>query len=158
MPAAIANRSVDGVSVFDPFAYFAEQRLGPEHVTFQDSAIYSELYLLTVKEATLKDSPDLALKMMRALIAARNFIRSNPAESKVIVARYTKLDPGTVDAIWGNFVFAPSLTARLIDCQQQEAAWAKANGTFAGSSVPDFRNRLAPDALRQVDPTAVAIQ
>lgn len=158
MPAAIANGSVDAVSVFDPFAYFAEQRLGAQSVTFQDSGVYSELYLLTVKDATLKSDPDLAPRVMRALVAARDFIRANPAESKAIVARYTKLDAATIDAIWGNFVFAPALTARLIDYQQQEAAWAKATGTFTGSSVPDFKGRLSPEALRQADPSAVAIQ
>jgi ABC-type nitrate/sulfonate/bicarbonate transport system substrate-binding protein len=158
MPAALATGSVDAVSVFDPFAYFAEQRLGAQAITFQDSGVYSELYLLTVKEATLKQDPELAPRLMRALVSARDYIKAHPSESKAVVSRYTKLDAKTIDAIWGNFVFAPSLTGKLLEYQEQETAWAKEKGTFTGTAVPDFKGRIASEALKQADPAAVSIR
>ncbi len=120
--------------------------------------MYSELYLMTVKEETLKQDPELAPRLMRALVSARNFIKANPVESKAIVTRYTKLDTATVDAIWNNFVFAPALTGKLLEYQGQETVWAKEKGTFTGNLVPDFKSRIVAEPLKKADPTAVGIQ
>lgn len=158
MPAALATGSVDAVAVFDPFAYFSEQRLGAQGVTFQDNTGYSELYLMTVKEETLKQDPELAPRLMRALVSARNFIKTNPLESKAIVSRYTRLDGATLDGIWNNFVFAPALTQKMLEYQEQETVWAKGKGIFSGNVVPDFKSRIVVEPLRKADPTAVGIQ
>jgi len=158
MPASLANGSVDAVAIFDPFAYFAERQLKDKGVTFSDPKLYSELYVMTVQQATLDQYPDLAPKLLRALLQARDFIRGNPQKSKEIVSRYTKLDSETLDAIWGNFKFAPALNRRLLDYQNLQAAWAKSKGTVsADTPTPDFASRLVPHILRSLDATAVQL-
>lgn len=158
MPFAIANGSVDAVSVFDPAAFLAEKQLGDKGITFADSSIYSELYVITVKQQTIDKNPALAEKIIRALVRARQFIQNSPDDAKNIVVRYTKLDRGTVDGIWNNFVFAPAITPQLLEYQSQEAAWAREKGDIPQNApVPDFRARLYPGPLRKVQPEAVRI-
>lgn len=124
MTAALSKGDVDAIAVFDPFAYFAERQLAGRSITFRDNTntLYSELYVLTARQGMLKDEVP---KLLKALVDARNFIATHPEDSKRIVARYTQLDRVTLNAIWSNFTFAPSLTKRLLEYQLAEAAWAK---------------------------------
>lgn len=155
MPAALISGSVDAISIFDPFAYFAEKQMGQRAVTFSDPSIYSELYLLTSMKKSLEQRPEIALKILRALVGAESFIRENPNASKAIVARYTKLDSETLDAIWTNFVFAPALTKQLLTDFEQETAWARLKGIAPNGEVPNFQSIVHADPLRKVSPTSV---
>src|SRR6185369_15414997 len=143
MPAALVNGSVDAISVFDPFAFIAEKQMGDKAITFADADIYSELYVITASPDTVENRKDVCEKLLRALVKAEEFIRTNPSESKDIVVKYTKQDRSVVDGIWNNFSFAPALNQRLIDYQNQEAAWAKEKGTIPKSTeIPDFRQAI----------------
>jgi NitT/TauT family transport system substrate-binding protein len=158
MPFALANGSVDAISVFDPAAFLAEKQLGDKGISFADASAYSELYVLTVKQQTIDKNPAIAEKIVRALVRAQQFIQNSPDDAKNIVVKYTKLERGTVDGIWGNFVFAPAITPQLLEYQNQEAAWAREKGDVARDApVPDFRSRLYPEPLRKARPEAVRL-
>lgn len=159
MPAALENGSVDAISIFDPFAFIAEKKMGDKGVTFADPNIYSELYVLVATEDMTKKNRVTVDKLLRALIKAEQLIKENPEEAKTIVSRYTKLDKDVIDGIWKNFVFAPTLNTRLIDYQNQEAAWAKEKGDIpAATQLPDFRNSIFAEALKSIKPEAVQLQ
>lgn len=158
MPAALVNGSVDAISVFDPFAFIAEKQMGEKAVTFADADIYSELYVITASPDTIEKRKDVVEKLLRALVKAEDFIKTNPSEAKDIVVKYTKQDRSVVDGIWKNFSFAPALNQRLIDYQNQEAAWAKEKGDVkADVPLPDFRKLIYADALKAVKPDAVRL-
>jgi NitT/TauT family transport system substrate-binding protein len=158
MPAALANGSVDAISIFDPFAYIGEKQLGDKAIVFADPDIYSELYVITVHQETLDKNPGLAEKMMRALVAAQQYVQASPDDSQAVVAKYTKLQPDVVRAVWKSFVFAPALTPLLLDYQTKEAAWAKETGNLTAETViPDFRKSIHDAALRKVKPESVRI-
>lgn len=159
MPAALANGSVDAVSIFDPFAYIAEKQMGDKGITFTDPNTYSELYVITARQETVEKNRDTVDKLLRALVKAQQFIKDNPDQAKDIVVKYTKLDRGVVDGIWSNFVFAPALNQTLLDYQNQEAAWAKEKGTVpANTAIPDFRQTIFADALKGIKPEAVQLR
>jgi len=155
MPAALSRGDVDAIAIFDPFAYFAERIMGSRSLTFRDNTntLYSELYVLTARQGKLTQEIP---KFLAALVRAQNFIASNPEDAKRIVAVYTQLDRATLNAIWENFVFAPALTKRLLDYQQQEAAWAEEKGMIPpNASIPDFRKAIDPEYLRNIRSSAV---
>ncbi|MBL8186504.1 MAG: ABC transporter substrate-binding protein [Acidobacteria bacterium] len=158
MPAALVNGSVDAISIFDPFAFIAEKQMGDKGVTFADPDIYSELYVITVRQAMLDQNRATVDGLIRAMVKAQQFINDNPDQAKEIVIKYTKLDRDVVDGIWKNFVFAAALNQRLLDYQNQQAAWAKEKGTVpANATVPDFRQAIFADALKGVKPEAVQL-
>ena len=158
MPVTLAKGDVDAISVFDPFAFIAEQQMGDEGVTFTEPDIYSELYLLTAHEETIAEDQQSVERLLRALVMAEDFIKQDPAEAQAIVSKYTRLDGSVVQGIWNNFVFAPSLNERLLQYQQQETAWAKEVGTVDASVVtPDFREFIEADILKTIKPEAVRL-
>lgn len=159
MPAALETRSVDAISIFDPFAFIAEKNLKDRAITFNNPELYSEFYVLNVRPEQIEKQPKEIEALLRGLVKAGEFIQKNPEESKQILQKYTKLDKDVIDGIWGNFVFKPALTQRLIDYWQAQAVWAKATGKVTPKTpVPNFRNIVDARFLEKVDPSAVQLQ
>lgn len=157
MPVSLASRSVDAVSVFDPFAFLAEQRLGAEAVVYRDDKLYSELYLLAARPRLLETEPLLADGILRALGEAAGSIAARPNEAKQVVERYTKLDGAVIDSIWRTFDFHIALRRQLLDYWQTEAEWARDTGKAVKGGTLHFESLLAPDALMRVDASAVQL-
>lgn len=158
MPAALVNGSVDAVSIFDPFAFISEKQMGDKGITFADSDIYSELYVITVSQDTVEKRRDTVDKLLRALVKAEEFIKSNPDEAKNIVIKYTKQDRTVIEGIWKNFSFGVGLNQLLLDYQNQEAAWAREKGTVPQNApVVNFRQRIYDAPLKAIKADAVQL-
>ena len=152
MPAALISKSVDAVSIFDPFARIAEVQLGNDAITFKAPDIYSELYVVNVKEELINKKADELKKFLKALDEASAFIQSNPEDSKEIVRGYTQLDRKIIDDIWPNFVFKPAITDLFVKYTTAEANWAIETGKFPkGTKIPDFKSVLYPGILEAVN-------
>jgi ABC-type nitrate/sulfonate/bicarbonate transport system substrate-binding protein len=140
MPAAILAGSVDAVSVFDPFAFVAEKRLGDQGITFADPSLYSEFYVLVASPRQIEKDPETIKALIKGLQRAAEFIAKDPETSKEIMRRYTKLDRDVIDGIWANFVFKPALTPELLQVWEAQAAWARDTRKVpADTPTPDFR-------------------
>jgi ABC-type nitrate/sulfonate/bicarbonate transport system substrate-binding protein len=158
MPAALETRSVDAISIFDPFAFIAEKRLGDRAVTFRDPAIYSELYVLNARPEQVEQNPEIIQALVKALVETQSFVANKPEESKKIMQAYTKLDRAVIDGIWENFSFKAALDQRLIDYWNSEAAWAKETAKVTpGTVTPDFKKFVEPRFLKNVSPNAVGL-
>ena len=155
MVPALASGSVDAISIFDPFARFAERELGERGITFADADIYSELYVASVMEKSIADRRDDLIAFLKGLRAAQDFTEQHPDEAKTIMIKYTKLDRQVVDEIWGNFVFKSAITQRFVDLTTAEAKWAIEKGAVpAGTRIPDYGAVIEPTLLREADAAA----
>ncbi len=158
MPAALLSGSVDAIAVFDPFAFIAEQKMGAKAVTFADTTLYSELYVLNAHPEQIEKDPQVIEALLRAFSKSAAFIKKNPEVAKQIMQGYTKLDKKVIDGIWNNFLFEPSLTQKLLDCWKDQAVWAKATGKVpAEMQLPNFRLIVDEQFLKKVDSAAVKL-
>jgi ABC-type nitrate/sulfonate/bicarbonate transport system substrate-binding protein len=158
MPASLATHSVDAISIFDPFAFIAEKKLGDRAVTYTAPDLYSELYVLDAKPEQIEKSPEVIEALLRALVEAEGFVAQNPAKSKQILQRYTKLDTDVIDGIWKNFSFKAALDQKLIDYWNAEAIWARETAKVTpGTKVPDFKSFVASEFLKRVNRGAVKL-
>ena len=159
MPAALTSKSVDAISIFDPFAFIAEKQLGGDAITFRGSELYSELYILVAHPRAKKDDDVVVSSMLRALQEAEVFTAAHPEEAKQILQKYTKLDLDTINGIWGSFSFQLSLTADLLADWNAEARWAKATGKVTPQTpVPNFNEYVDPRMLQAINNSAVRLQ
>jgi ABC-type nitrate/sulfonate/bicarbonate transport system substrate-binding protein len=150
MPAALLAGSIDAISVFDPFAFIAEKKMGDKAITFTDPALYSELYVLNAHPKQVVSEPAKIEAIVRGLESAAAFIESDPESSKEIVRRYTKLDRDVIDGIWNNFVFRPTLTPELVEVWKAEAAWARETAKVSRvSDLPDLGKIVDDRFLRR---------
>ncbi len=155
MPAALASGSVDVISVFDPFAFISERELADKATTLKINSPYRELYILSVSEKLLGETPEVAEKLLTALLAASKFIQTNPNQAKEVLQRFTKLDSSTIDGIWNNFVFKPVLSQELLQTWLEEIKWFKATGKFPAATDFDPTQFINSDPLLKVDSSLV---
>src|SRR3989338_1417825 len=47
MPVSLASGSVDAIAIFEPFAFFAEHKLGDNVISFGNENLYTEFYILS---------------------------------------------------------------------------------------------------------------
>jgi len=157
MTATLANGSVDAIAIFDPFASFAEKALGGKAITFTNSKIYSELYVINAHES-IKNNPIVMEKFLQALIDAEQFTRNNSDEAKKIVMKYTKLDRDTIDKIWDKFDFKITLTPELITSLNKQAQWAvDTKKVNTNTKIPNFKELIYDAPLKKIAPDAVKI-
>jgi NitT/TauT family transport system substrate-binding protein len=158
MPAALATRSVDAISIFDPFAYVAEKQMAGQIITFANPTLYSELYVLAARPDQIEKNPALINAVVRALVQASTFIEEHPEEAKEILRRHTRLDRDVIDGIWTNFFFKPVLTHKLIDYWAAESIWARDVGKITpDTKIPDFRTIIDDRFLKNIKPEAVKL-
>jgi ABC-type nitrate/sulfonate/bicarbonate transport system substrate-binding protein len=155
MVAALVSGSVDAIGIFDPVAFVAEQKLGEKAITFRDSELYSELYVLEAKSSEVQNS-DKTTKILKSFIEAENYIASKPKESKQIVAKYTKLEPTVIDGIWNNFDFKTTLTPQLKNYLEKQFEWARLNNKLKANVIkPNYESFIYPEILKNIDANKV---
>lgn len=150
MPAAMINESshVDAICIFDPAASIATRDMGEKAIVFQDSNMYSALYIVSVLQETLDTRKADLIKFLEALKLAANYCKENSENAKEIVAKYTGQDKDIVDALWGHFVFEIALTKDLPNYLHDEAEWAKASGdTTFKQNIPAFETEVIDTSL-----------
>lgn len=158
MPAALASKSVDAIAVFEPFAFFAEERLEGETISFSDEDLYSELFVLVADREWVNENKEVVAKVIRALKRAGDFMEDNAEEAKVVMIEYTKLDKETLDGIWDKYVYKPALTDRLVDYLTKEAEWAiETEKVDAETKIPDFGEYVYSEALEDIAPEYVTL-
>jgi ABC-type nitrate/sulfonate/bicarbonate transport system substrate-binding protein len=159
MTVALQSGSVDAIAIFDPFAYIAEKRLGDNGITFSDSALYSELYIIAAARKMVASRPEVISSLVKALARAGKYVEKDPEQAKTIVEKYTTLDRDVVDGIWPNFVFRPALTPQLLEYLEAEAKWAKESETVRPDTpIPNFQGMIDASFLRAIAPDLVGIQ
>ena len=105
-----------------------------------------------------RENPEAVKKLIRALIDASEFIKSNPNEAKTVLMKNTNLDKTAVDTIWDKFLSNPELTDKLLEQLNAEAQWAKETGKVKPETpIPNFREFIYDSALRAVKPENVQI-
>lgn len=155
MPVALSNNSVDAISIFDPFARIGEKELGDNGLTFLNSDITS-YYVMSVKENTITTKSEALEELIKGLIKAEEFIKTNPDEAKQIVATKTKLDIGIINSTWDNYSFVIRLDKSLIDLLVAESNWAIESGKYPqGTAIPDFNSVIYSDILKKISPNKV---
>jgi len=155
MPVALSGGAVDAISIFDPYARIGEKELGDKGLTFYDSDVTS-YYVMSVKDATIKEKGVALEELIKGLLKAEEFIKTNPDEAKKIVADQTKLDIGIINETWSNYSFDVRLDKSFIELSKSEANWAIETGKYPqGTAIPNFNSVIDSTILKKIAPNSV---
>lgn len=159
MPIALANGNVDGVAIFEPFAYFAAQKTGEDNIfRIKSDDLYSEIMVLAGKTEWILENQETMEKFLRALKKSEAFIQDHPEEAIESVSAFTKLDKDSLREIWSTFRLRLGLDAALVSIMEREAEWAKETGKIPRDTIlPDFRERIFEVPLKNVASSTVIL-
>jgi NitT/TauT family transport system substrate-binding protein len=155
---ALATGKVDAVQIWEPIIYDVVKEIGPQAAITWPAQGGQDLYwLLLSRKELIKKNPAVIERLLLALMQAADFIKQQPKEAQVIVARWLKVPISRVQS--GKFPkrYELFLDQALILAMEDEARWMIRQKLNGRKQVPDFLDYLDPEALLKADPKAVRL-
>ena len=153
--AALQSARIDAVAVWEPYGYAALHGADAVGVRLPLSGGYIENYNLVGGQALFGRGDALAVRLLRAVDRAEQFILAHPAEAQAILRAKLSLDQHFVDWVWSGLAFRLSLDQSLLTTMEGEVRWAQREGHVAGGARPNVLTLIRPAPLKAVRPDAV---
>jgi NitT/TauT family transport system substrate-binding protein len=122
MPAALLNRDVDAVTIWEPEIENAAAAIGADAIEFQPKPLYRELFGLHTTAARLADPAKRReiVAFVRAVVRASERIRANPSEAWPLVAQRTGFERALIEKVWHHEGYPGALVPDLLDVMVEE--------------------------------------
>ncbi len=153
----VAKGDIDAIATAQPYANSARNQLGDNDVTWPVQSSQPVYGLIISPDEWLSMHPEQAVRFLRALKQAEEYLHAHPSEARAIVQKWLDLDPGYMDTVWQQNQFSLTLDQSLVLAMEDEARWMIRNNLTDATEVPDFRNYLYTDGLDMVKPGSVKI-
>lgn len=156
VPALLAGRA-DAMSMREPYVSAAVAGLGDQALVVAAPGLYAQSDMLVVRRAFVNERPAVVRGLLRALLAAEDFVRARPDEARQLLARQLQADPDHWAEVWAGLDLHVGLDQALLVLLETQARWALREGFVESMSPAGLRAHLYPEALAQVRPQAVTI-
>ena len=151
----LSSGKIDAFSGWLSLRLKAEQVLKQRYFVLTEPSAYTENWLLTAPSTFLIQRPNTTQKLLRALIKAEDYARTEPVASQAITQRYININPEALIRYWSDFGFVVDLNQAMIINLEYMARVALENKV--GERLPNFLNAIAFDEMAQVDSARVII-
>jgi NitT/TauT family transport system substrate-binding protein len=152
---AIANRDVDAIMVWEPFATMAIDALGTNAVSWPAQSGEDEYWLLLSTDEIVKKRSPAIERFLSALAWAEDFIRNNETEAMQLMGQ--QLGARHKSSLWKNHNFRLGLNRPLIVKMEDELRWMKSTPGGRAPDIPDVLDFTYIDGLSSVKPEKVRI-
>jgi ABC-type nitrate/sulfonate/bicarbonate transport system substrate-binding protein len=153
----LASGTIDAVSTWEPIKSNAQFALADNALSFTEADAYTVAHVVVGRSEFLKAHTGAIEKLVRALLKAEHFTRSEPQQALRVFADQLKLDVKTLEPGWNDFAFKVDLPQSLLVALEDEARWAMERGYADKGPVPNFLPHLHLDALLAVQPERVTV-
>ncbi len=146
LQGALVAKEVDAICTWDPWVETSRKVLGDDAIVFVDPEAYTGYILLAAHRAWAEQHPREADAVLKALKRAEEYVRSNPAEARAVIAKATSIPPDILEAQWNQYKFAVTtdLTKQQRAVEMVGEFIKSTNPDFAGKSLPDYRSYFEP--------------
>jgi ABC-type nitrate/sulfonate/bicarbonate transport system substrate-binding protein len=155
LPHALAKGEIDAFSMREPYVSLALNMLPNQAHAMAEPGLHKQMELLVMRRNLLEEQPEIALRLLRGLKAAEEFIADNPTDAIVTTARYLGSPDDKIRAIWPGLKLRVSLDKSLLDLLEKQAHWVKTSGLANDKPIPDFRKLIKPEPLLLLWPERV---
>lgn len=154
---AISNGDIDAASIWQPYAYEIQKRLGSQVKLWPGQSGQEFYYLMVSRKEWPTQHPDAARRFLKALIQAEYYTAKNPEAAKSFIARRFNYDTALMESLWPQNQLVVSLPQELLLAMADGAHWRINNKLTNKTNVPDYLNFIYFDALSAVKPEAITI-
>lgn len=160
-PAQLAEElvqgKIDAYAASDIYLFEGIRRLGEHAVVLSEPGLsFNSSYLLVRKE-TLTQKPELARKLLRALLRAEARAARNPDEVIGFVAKRREISEQMASDIVKQQRLAVTLHQHLLLTLDDHTVWMQDQGMITSTVRPDYRTIINDSFLRELSPAAVTI-
>jgi len=141
MPAALADRKVDAIAVWEPQASQGEAALKGDVVVLPGTGVYREVYNLNTTAAALADPARRAriVAYVKALAEGSKAAADDPKTVWPLVAKSSGFSEEAIAMGWSHHRFDSALARDLLDVLEDEERWLAAQA----KRTPRSRAELA---------------
>jgi len=157
LSTALANGEIDAFSMREPFVSDAVGKLGDNAIVFEEPRLYFRSEHVVMAAKSLADRPELAPRIVRGLLRAEAFARSNRKEAAGIVARKFGVPSEKIAPLLDGFELRVMLDQSLLNGFEDEARWMLDIGLVEQADVPNFLHYVDAAAMAEAKPEAVTI-
>jgi NitT/TauT family transport system substrate-binding protein len=154
---ALVRGEVDAAALYNPFGGRALAALPQSLMKIPNPSTFSvTTNLIGITRAAGAQEAN-AIKLLRALKRADQFIDRDPEKARAIVAKRLRIAAPEMDALWKDYDFSISLAQPLIASLEVQSRWAMREGLVGSTKMPDYLSYVDTAPLRSVDPDAVTL-
>jgi len=156
--SALANREVDALCIWEPFASRIQMELGADVQLVPIPKLYTETFNLIALNSAIKARPKEMEKVVLALKDSTEFIQNNPEKAKELAAKRLGVPIVLIDKIFDDYRYRLSLNRSLRRTMEGQARWASREGHVDPKlPQPNFTGFVNPQFLKTVEPGAVTL-
>jgi len=156
---ALANKEVDALCIWEPFASRIELELGTDVQLVPIPKLYTETFNLIAMQSAIKARPQELERIVQALKDSTQFIQTHPEKVKALAAKRLRVPVTLIDKIFDDYRFRLSLNRSLPRTMEGQGRWAQREGHVPSNlPQPNYTSFLYPAFLKTVDPSAVSLQ
>ena len=158
MSAALKNREVDAVSIWEPESENSAVALGADAIVLQDRSVYRELFNLQTTTKVLNDPVKrrALVEFVKSLITASAGLRERPHEFWPLLTMKLNYTEAVIARSWPQLRYAGSMAGDLLDVMTEEDRWVAKERNRAPRSRSELASlidrSLFDDAVRAMHP------
>lgn len=153
MVAAMERGNIDAISAWEPWVSRTLQAIPNTKLLRDNEGIISTRNFVYMNRGWAEQNPDAAVRFMRSLVEATDFIRKNPDEASKQIASFLKMDAAFTKELIGKVDFDLRLDQASVDYLKTVEAQLKEAGRL--TKPVDWGRFIYPDVAKKVIPEKV---
>lgn len=153
----LAKGNIDATATWTPILAEAQAALTQNALLFAEPNAYRLDFLLVGGSGFLQAHPQVAQKLVRAMLQAEQYQRLQPQAALKLLATWLKVDARALQPYWTDFHFKVELRQSQLNTLEDQARWAMARGHTPTRPLPNLLPNLYLDALLEVQPERVTV-
>lgn len=153
--AAFSSGQVDAIAINNKVISQAQKTLGDKVVVMEDPGLCYNYTMILATRSLLDQRPTVAVKFLRALAQADDFIVQRPDETAAIAQGYLEVMAAEIRQLMGFYHYQLSLDQAMLIGLEGTARWYIQQSDDRRRSIPNFINLINSESLRSVRPDAI---
>ncbi|MFZ5775461.1 MAG: ABC transporter substrate-binding protein [Thermodesulfobacteriota bacterium] len=158
LAALLADDSADAIATVSQPALSLAKKLGDKVVLFNDPTICHNNIVVTAMRQTLASRPDVADRLLRALIKTEQYVASHAEDLSRIFILDSSLGEDEAKILAKDYYFKVGLPHVLLLNLEEMARWSAENGFTKATRPLDSLRLVDPGPMRRVAPSAVTLE
>jgi NitT/TauT family transport system substrate-binding protein len=154
---ALTNGSVDALVAGTNIDTIKEQ-FGSSLAIWSVQNSQNGFIVVAGRDEYVAGHPEEIKRLLKSLVQAEKYAIDHPEEAEKIVQERLNYTDDYMAEVWPEHRFSVSLEQSLLIAMNDEARWMMANNLTNATKIPDFRNSIVTEGLRDVRPDVVTIR
>jgi len=156
----LRNGKIDGGQTWDPNVCRIREALKHSEVTWdREHGQWKpvETFVLITTEPWLREHREAALRLIRSLVDAEDYVRANPEKTRLFITEKFGLSEKYTQHVVREIEFKVELSQALILAMEDKTRWAIQNMMIPTDRVPNYLDYIDMSILGEIRPDAISI-